>query len=233
MTTAHGTEGWTAVVRRRLGPGLLLPLGEAADRTWLTEGAAAAELRRAALTVGGASPGRLRLSLADPDAPEALGTPDVLPPPGALPPGSLRIEAEFAAMAGEPLLAVAGKLREVLFGCAVDRLGLVASEVDLRVTALLDAADDSTAAATPMEVAAVSPRDEVALAAAAVPGVAHLTEALGSAVTRTPGQVRVELATAAGHRPQAVARAVRRTVSASVPYAAAVSVVVTAVEVAG
>jgi hypothetical protein len=218
-----------AAVHLRLDMGRLLPLGVAADGVWLTERAAATELRRAARSLPSAAVGRLELSLSATGSP---GVPAVPPPPSALPPGPLRIDGDFTALPGEPLPALAERLREVLFSCAVDQLGLVVAEVDLRVTALLETADDSSAAATPVEVPAVRPEGEPGLSVAAVPGVAHLTGILGLAVATHRGQVRVELATAAGHRPLDVARVVRETVTASVPGAPPVTVLITAVEVA-
>jgi hypothetical protein len=241
MTTARSTDGWTAAVRRRLGLGRLLPLGGAADGAWLVERAATAELRRAvadARAVPGVSDavlGALRISLADP---EAAVAPAVPLPPSALPPGDLRIEAEFAAGAGEPLPVIAARLRSALFDCAVKQLGLRVTEVDLRATGLLNAGDvppgpdgNSPEATGPDEGRAVSPVGAPALAAAAVPGVAYLTEALDGTVHIEPDRIRVELATAAGHRPLDVARAVRTAVTAAVRGTPAVAVLVTAVEV--
>ncbi|MGW6459382.1 hypothetical protein ACWF94_26220, partial [Streptomyces sp. NPDC055078] len=108
MTTADA-------VRTRLGLGRLLPLGEAGDGAWLTEQAADALLRSMAAGVPDTVLGRLRLALADP---EAAGPPAVPPPPSALPPGPLRIEAEFAASVHRPLPAVAAVLRDALFTAA-------------------------------------------------------------------------------------------------------------------
>lgn len=243
MTTAHSfdglsTEGWTAAVRQRLSLGRLLPLGGAQDGAWLSERAATVELRRAAAEVAGVTLGGLRLSLADPDVP---GRPAVPPPPTALPPGPLRIDGEFAAVAGEPLPAMAERLRGVLFACATDRLGLRVEEVDLRVTALLDPSEGSpgespahpsaeyAAPAGPDGVRAAAPEGDPELLAAAVPGVAYPTRTLGGAVVSTPGHVRVELATAAGHHPLDVARAVRARLTTALPGAPSVAVLVTAV----
>ncbi|MFJ9026957.1 hypothetical protein ACIRQP_00230 [Streptomyces sp. NPDC102274] len=244
MTTAHssdglGTGGWTAAVRQRLGLGRLLPLGGARDGAWLSERAATDELRLAAAEVAGAVLGRLRISLADP---EGAARPAVPPPPSALPPGPLRIDGEFAAGPAEPLPAVAERLRGVLLGCATERLGLRVEEVDLRVTALLGPSGESaegpppgTAAPAgpdgrrPAGVRAAAPEGEPELLASAVPGVAYPTRTLGGAVVTTPGHVRVELATAAGHRPLEVARAVRARLTAALPGGPSVSVLVTAV----
>ncbi|MFD5102504.1 hypothetical protein ACFWJN_26535, partial [Streptomyces albidochromogenes] len=67
-------------------------------------------------------------------------------------------------------------------------------------------------------------------AAAAVPGVARLTGVLGAPVHLDDGHVRVELATAAGHRALAVAVAVRKAVAASQGGPTTVAVLVTEVE---
>lgn len=129
-------EGWAQAVRQQLAPGRLLPLGGRADGAWITERAASGVLRDAAAGVEGVRPGRLRLALAD--AGQA-GAPAVPPPPSALPPGPLRVEADFEATAREPLPETAGRLREALFAAADHSLGLDMASVDLRVTGLIDA----------------------------------------------------------------------------------------------
>ncbi|WP_405800264.1 nucleopolyhedrovirus P10 family protein [Streptomyces sp. NBC_01506] len=251
MTTGHGAnsanganggngaagtdraDGWSTAVRERLGLGRLLPLGDPADGVWLAERAATTALRRTAAEVPGATLGRLRLCLADPGSAEV---PAVKPPPGALPPGVLRIDGDFAALAGEPLPDVAERLRTALYTHAVDGLGLRVTEVDLRVTALLEEPPeepdtDSSGATAPVGAVAVAPKGTAAVIAAKVPGVAHLSGSLGTAVLVTRGHVRVELATAAGHRPWEVARGVSRAVSASLPSHPTVAVLITSVDV--
>lgn len=232
MTTGYagsGADGWSAAVRERLGLGRLLPLGDAADGAWLTEQAATTALRARAAGVPGAALGRLRLCLADPGATER---PAVPPPPSALPPGALRIEGDFAATAGGPLPDVAERLRTALYAYAVDRLGLRVTEVDLRVTALLEEpGTDSSGPTAPVGAAPVAPKGTAAVIAANAPGVAHLSGSLGSPVLVTRGHVRVELATAAGHHPTEVARAVGRAVSASLPSHPTVAVLITSVDV--
>ncbi|AWI28680.1 hypothetical protein [Streptomyces tirandamycinicus] len=295
-----GAEGWTGAVRARLRLGRLLPLGAPRDGAWLAEQAAEKVLRRAAERVPGVLPGRIRVGLADPGS---AGTPAVPPPPAALPPGPLRIEAEFAAIGAVPLVEPAERLRGALFTAAGERLGLRVAAVDLRITALLDgppepagtrtpvAADPSPdggpVAAGPREVetdgtetdpaqtdraetdpaqtdraraadcarkpgrtAAVGPEgagqqavegaggrlpgagageppDAIAAAAAAVPGVARLTGTLGAAVRADESSVRVECATAPGHHPVEVARAVRAAVTSVLPSPLPVTVLVT------
>ncbi|MGY0066514.1 nucleopolyhedrovirus P10 family protein [Streptomyces sp. QTS137] len=130
-------DGWTRAVRQQLGLGRLLPLGGSRDGAWISERAAGEVLRRA---VARAEPNvrldGLRIALA---TPEGAGEPVVPPPPSALPPGPLRVTARFAATAVEPLPATADRLRTALSRAAAERIGLVVTEVDLRVTELLDA----------------------------------------------------------------------------------------------
>ncbi|MFB6951256.1 hypothetical protein ACFCXP_16650 [Streptomyces niveus] len=228
MTTTHNTDGWPAVVQLHRDLGRALPLGEVEDSTWLFERAASTELRRAAAAVPGATPGRLRIDLANPDA---AGAPAVPAPPGALPPGPLRIDGEFAALPGEPLLALSDQLRHVMFACAADRLGLRVTEVNLRVTALLESGDVPPVTSAPVEVLTASPDGDAAFTAVAVPGVAHLTRTLGSPVSERRGHLRIEFATAAGHHPMHVARAVRTAVTATLTSDATVTVLITAMNV--
>ncbi|MEU8528833.1 MULTISPECIES: hypothetical protein [Streptomyces] len=143
MTTA---EGRAPTLRGRPAWGRALPLGFAADGTWVAEQAAREVLRQAAAEVRGVAPGALRVELA---AEEAAAPFPV--PPGGLPPGRLRIRAEFAATADRPLPGLAEAVREALFAAARDRLGLPVVEVDLRVTSLLDEVPDSPAPTAPPE----------------------------------------------------------------------------------
>ncbi|MEU1128042.1 hypothetical protein ABZ371_31780 [Streptomyces sp. NPDC005899] len=226
MTTAdtpHRAEGWTAAVRRRLDLGRLLPLGGPADGSWIAERAAAAFLRDA-VAGAGAVLGTLRIA---PAGPHGATEPVVPGPPSALPPGPLRIEADFAATARRPLPATADALRAGLLEAA-ERLGLAVDEVDLRVTGLLDE-EPGRPAPEPAEAHPAEPEGAAAAAAAGVPGVAFHTRALGSPVHSGPGHVRVELATARGQRALDVARAVREAVAAAVEGRPAVAVLVTAV----
>ncbi|GHA82272.1 hypothetical protein GCM10010346_00540 [Streptomyces chryseus] len=246
----------TRAVRRRLGLGRLLPLGEASDGAWLAEKAASPVLREAVAGITGVSVGALRIGLADPDT---AAEPAVPPPPGALPPGPLRVVADLTATAGgEPLPHRAERLRIALREAASARLGLVVTAVDLRVTDLVEAGEEPVAAArpdggtgdVPEDVGSGGGQDEAwdagpqrpeedggadraaaaATAAAAVPGVARLTGVLGAPVHLDDGHVRIELATAAGHRALAVAVAVRRAVAASQGGPTTVAVLVTEVE---
>lgn len=204
-------------VRNRLGLGRLLPLGTAADAAWLTEEAAVAALRAAAARVPDVALGRVRLSLA---APEAAAVSPVPSPPSALPPGDLRIEAGFRAGTTRPLPLVASQLREVLWTVASQQLDLLVQETDLQVTGLFEPAaeplpedrQESSGSTTPPGGPAVHPEDPVARAASTAPGVAHLTATLGSAVHLATDHLRVEVAIAPGHRPLTVVGAVRQAV---------------------
>lgn len=129
-------DRWTQAVRQRLGLGRFLPLGHPRDGTWITEGAVDAVLRRAAADVPDIRVGTLRVALANPDE---VYDPAVRPPPSALPPGPLRITAEFTAPTDptafdvEPLPITAARLRLALAEAATERLGLMVTEVDLHV----------------------------------------------------------------------------------------------------
>lgn len=239
-------DRWTQVVRHQLGLGRLVPLGPPRDGAWITEWAADSVLRRAADPVRGVRLGTLRISLADPDE---TYDPAVPPPPGALPPGPLRITAEFAARTDptapgvEPLPMTAARLRQALAGAATARLGLTVTDVDLRVTGLLDK-DEPPVAGRPDEVPEAAeptgPEEaRAATAARSVPGVTHLTGLLGRPVhiEVAPGggpalprrHVRVELAVAADERTADVARAVRTAVTQTLTDRPSVAVLVTAV----
>lgn len=232
MTTADSpqrVDGWTAAVRQRLGLGRLLPLGGPEDGTWIAE-RAAAEVLRSAVGVPGAALGELRIGPADPAADpgrEQAGA-AVPAPPSAYPAGPLRIEAEFSATMDRPLPATAEALRSALLDTARRRLGMVVTEVDLRVTGLLDAVPEA-AAAPAAEIRTAEPEGAAGAAAAAVPGVVALTRVLGSAVHTGADHVRVEVATAGDRRALDVARAVRTAVTAAVESHPPVSVLVTAV----
>lgn len=247
-------DQWTRAVRRQLGFGRLLPLGGPRDGAWITERAAESVLRRAARHVPGVHLGTLRLALADPDQTYEAAVP---PPPSALPPGPLRISGEFtAALAtGEPLPTLASHLRATLAEAATERLGLTVTEVDLRVTGLLEEGEAGVAEGDETDVRPDDqqqtrepeperePGDEsrVVAAALAVPGVARLTGALagmGRAVhiEEQPGEttlprrhVRIELEAHADHRTLDVAREVRRAASEALPDRPSVAVLITGI----
>lgn len=224
------TDRWTQSVRHQLGLGRLLPLGGARDGAWIAEEAAEAVLRRAVRGVRGVRLESLRIALADP---AAAHEPVVPPPPSALPPGPLRISAQFAATAREPLPTTADRLRTGLATAATELLGLVVAEVDLTVTALLDEEPEAAAVRQPEPPSAVVADDPAAAAALAVPGVTGITAALGHAVRSEAalprGHVRVEVAVDADHRALDVARAVRERVGKALPGHPTVAVLVTAV----
>ncbi|GGW29887.1 MULTISPECIES: nucleopolyhedrovirus P10 family protein [Streptomyces] len=241
-------DRWTRVVREQLGMGRLLPLGEPRDGAWISEEAAEEVLRRAARELPGVRLGVLRIAVADPGR---AHEPVVPAPPSALPPGPLRVTAEFAAVASAPLPTTASRLRTALAVAAAERLGLVVAEVDLRVTALLDQAQeeeqeearpepDSGRRPRPAGAAREGDEARAAEAALAVPGVSALTDVLGRAVRLEERQVegtaalprphaRVEIAVRAGHRALEVAREVRSAVSGALPDQPTVAVLVTAV----
>ncbi|MBT2896730.1 MULTISPECIES: hypothetical protein [unclassified Streptomyces] len=245
MTTARGpqrVDGWTASVRQRLGLGRLLPLGGPADGAWIAETAAASVLHEAA-ALPGTVLGKLRIGPTEEalEAAVAGGGPDASPdpaapapppaPPSALPPGPLRIEAEFSTTPDRPLPDTAAALRAALLTAAAARLGLEVAEVDLTVTALLEdgATDQVTAAGTAPPAPGVKPEGPVATAAAGVPGVVSLTRVLGGPVHTSHDHVRVEVATAGDHRALDVARSVRTAVAAAAEERLPVSVLVTQV----
>lgn len=233
-------ERWTRTVREQLGLGRLLPLGGPRDGAWIAEDAAEAVLRRAARGLPDVRLGPLRIAVADPGGGYE---PVVPPPPSALPPGPLRVTADFAAGASEPLPTTAARLRTALATAAAERLGLVVAEVDLRVTSLLEEGAEEEApqeVRAPRSSGAVPEGDEgrVASAALSVPGVTGLTDVLGRAVRVEERQdggaalprrhVRVEIAVGAGHRALDVARAVRAVVSEALRDQPTVAVLVTA-----
>ncbi|MEU1874328.1 nucleopolyhedrovirus P10 family protein [Streptomyces sp. NPDC019793] len=209
MTTA---DGWTRTVRERLGLGRLLPLGGPEDGAWIAERAAREVLLAAAREVPGVRPGDLRIGLADPDDTREAAVPS---PPGALPPGALRVTAGFAAVVGpavaaEPLPVTAARLRAALADAAQGRLGLAAADVDLRVTGLDDV--DAATATAPGRGPGAGPEpgpagtsdaggredggavggdeDRVAGVVRAVPGVVRLTGVLGRPVHVTQPPAR-------------------------------------------
>ncbi|RII18560.1 hypothetical protein DSC45_11625 [Streptomyces sp. YIM 130001] len=240
-------DRWTLAVRQQLGLGRLLPLGGAADGTWITEQAASRVLREAASRVAGVRLESLRLDTSGTGA-----EPAVPAPPSSLPPGPLRLEADFSATTREPLPAAAERLRAALTAAADHRLGLALLTADLRVTALEDELAEQAAADT-----GTGPEDSadghgdgdgtagVAAAVLAVPGVAELTGVLGGrgravhltehgegdTSTSLPRRhLRIELATTSDHRALDVALAVRQAATAVLPDNPTAAVVITAVQ---
>ncbi|ROV69466.1 hypothetical protein D3105_05945 [Streptomyces globisporus] len=172
---------------------------------------------------GGSGPAGARAS-ADPGGPASPPA-----PPSALPPGPLRIEAEFSAAPDRPLPDTAAALRAALLTAAAARLGLEIAEVDLTVTALLEdgASDQVTVDQAAPAARGAEPEGPVAKAAAGAPGVVSLTRVLGSPVHTARDHVRVEVATAGDHRALDVARSVRTAVAAATEERLPVSVLVT------
>ncbi|MFJ8105055.1 nucleopolyhedrovirus P10 family protein [Streptomyces sp. NPDC096132] len=237
----NGSTSAASAVRHQLGLGRLLPLGGPRDGAWIAEGAAEGVLREAVRGLPGVRLGVLRLALADPeDVPE----PVVPPPPSALPPGPLRLTADFAAATAEPLPTAAARVRGALASAAAERLGLTVVEVDLRVTDLLDGEALEPEAVRRQDVPPAGPAltgDEARAAEAAlsVPGVTGMTAVLGRAVRLEERQdadaalphrhARVEIVVRTDHRAVDVAREVRAAVSRALPDHPTVTVLVTAV----
>ncbi|AXL87927.1 nucleopolyhedrovirus P10 family protein [Streptomyces sp. CB09001] len=240
MTTA---DRWTRTVREQLGLGRLLPLGGPKDGAWIAERAAREVLLAAARGVPGVRPGELRVGLADPDD---VGEPAVPLPPGALPPGPLRVTAGFAAVVGltaaaaEPLPATAARLRAALTEAATARLGLATADVDLRVTGLLDeppeAGPDAGPGPGPADAAdgdgdgdgdggseASGDEGRVARAALTVPGVMRLTGVLGRPVHLTEPSPRESALPRRHVRVELAVRADHRAVEVTRRVRAAVS----------
>ncbi|MER5991232.1 hypothetical protein [Streptomyces viridosporus] len=237
-------DRWAQAVRQQVGLGRFLPLGGPRDGAWIAERAAESVLRHAmAREVPDVRLDGLRIALADPDRADE---PAVPPPPSALPPGALRLTAEFAATAAQPLPATASRLRTALADAAAERIGLSVAEVDLRVAELLEEEPSPVPpAAPPPEPAppAVGPgdseADRVRAAVLAVPGVARLTGAPDRPVRLTERaggaalphrHARVDLAVRRDHRALDVARAVRAAVSRALPDRPTVAVLVTEVD---
>ncbi|MFI9148830.1 nucleopolyhedrovirus P10 family protein [Streptomyces sp. NPDC053367] len=236
-------DRWTRVVREQLGLGRLLPLGGPRDGAWIAESAAESILRRAVEGVPGVRLGPLRIAPAGPDG---TGEPAVPAPPSALPPGPLRVTADFTASGTEPLPSAASRLRTALAGAAAEAVGLAVAEVDLRVTGLGEE-EPGDEGRTPADASDAREQqgDEasVADAARAVPGVSRLTGTLGGlgravhieerqegAASLPRRHVRVELAVRSGHRALTVAREVRTAVTAALPDSPSVAVLVTAAD---
>lgn len=210
------------------------------DGTWIAETAAASVLRGAAVegaVLGSLRIGPARAALGTDTRVEAGGPEAAVPPapPSGLPPGPLRIEAEFRAAGDRPLPDAAAALRAALVAAAAARLGLDIVEVDLRVTALLDdaAPDQVTDPPAPAPAPVAKADGPAGEAAAAVPGVVSLTQVLGSAVHTAEDHIRIEVATADDRRALDVARSVRTAVSAATGTGLPVSVLVTDVVAVG
>lgn len=229
-------DRWTQAVRNQLGLGRLLPLGGPHDGAWITEAAATAVLRRAARDVPGVRLTAVRLALTDPDnTPE----PAVPPPPSALPPGPLRITADFAATPAEPLPATASRLRTALTSAATDRLGLKVTEVDLRVTGLLEEAagtadeDEPDGRSGDPDLRLDADESRVATAVRSVPGVTRLSAVhiapLPGTASLPRRHVRVDFETGASTCTLDVATAVRKRATEALPDHPSVAALVTAV----
>lgn len=173
------------MVRQQVGLGRFLPLGGPYDGAWIAERAASGVLRGAAeRDVPEVRLDGVRIGPADPGE---AAEPAVPAPPSALPPGPLRLTAEFAATAAWPLPETASRLRTALAVTATERIGLDLTEVDLRVTELLDTEPPASRPGTPETPGgtdtsgdAGTPRGAGASGAARMPGV---TDTSGAAET--------------------------------------------------
>ncbi|ELS52213.1 hypothetical protein STVIR_6816 [Streptomyces viridochromogenes Tue57] len=228
-------------MRQQLGLGRLLPLGGARDGSWISERAAEVVLRRAAAGVRGVRLGTLRIGLTDPEDVHEAAVPL---PPSALAPGPLRVTADFAATADEPLPATAERLRALL-AAAAERLGLTVTEVDLRVTALLDDEAEPPAVQPPEPTRSAEPatpdEERITAVTLAIPGVTRMTGTLGGLgrsvhieerrdeAALPHRHVRVEIAVSADHRAVEVAREVRERVGRALADHPTVAVLVTSV----
>lgn len=186
------------MVRQQVGLGRLLPLGGPYDGVWIAERAAGGVLRDAAgREVPEARLDSVRIGLADPGT---AAEPAVPAPPSALPPGPLRLTAEFAATAAWPLPETASRLRTSLVVAATERLGLDVTEVDLRVTELLDEEPSAAPSGAPETPGAAptpggpgTPGDAVSPGAAApatgtgMPGAADTSTGACTTTTGTRG----------------------------------------------
>ncbi|SOD58216.1 hypothetical protein SAMN06297387_10139 [Streptomyces zhaozhouensis] len=190
-----GGDGLLSTMRRQLGLGRLLPVRqEEAWAGWLTERAARAALTRAvAEAVPEVRLGELRLG-GDGDRPDPPEDAALPAPSGALPPGPLRVRAEFAAYPAVPLTGVAERVRAALAAEATERLGLPVAAVDLEVTELLSEPPEPSGPPHEPPSPPDAPRsggpcaDAVAEAVTAVDGVAGLSAVLDGWL----GAVRVE-----------------------------------------
>ncbi|MFC8833731.1 hypothetical protein ACFT8V_11085 [Streptomyces griseoincarnatus] len=188
-------DRWTRMVRQQVGLGRLLPLGGPYDGAWIAERAAGGVLRDAAgREVPEARLDSVRIGLADPGT---AAEPAVPAPPSALPPGPLRLTAEFAATAAWPLQETASRLRTSLAVAATEQLGLDVTEVDLRVTELLDEEPSAAPSGAPETPGAAhtpggpgTPGDAVSPGAAAPPtgtGMPGAADTSTDACTTTTG----------------------------------------------
>ena len=232
-------DGETLVqaVRQELSLGRLAPLGTPADGAWLAERAAAPVLRAA---VRAAVP-TARLHVVRPAvAGPVTGPFAVPPPPGALPPGPVLLQARCALPPGRPLPEQAAELRLALATAAGERLGLDLAGVDVTVAELLDEPPDRVAGPRERDgergeparpalapVPAAGAEATVATAVLAVPGVvglaAHGGQGAGVRLTRTASGplLRLGLVLDGSRRALDVAREVRAAAAGALPGAAA------------
>ncbi|MFE3204975.1 Asp23/Gls24 family envelope stress response protein [Embleya sp. NPDC059237] len=116
------------LVRAELHTGRLLPLGEPDEQLMLTETAAARTLRAAADAEPGVQARSCRIRPFENRA-------------GAAVPGPVTVRLSVGVPYGEPIHALADRLRERVRRAAMERLGLEVAKVDVDVVGLEPAAD--------------------------------------------------------------------------------------------
>ncbi|MFF2776046.1 Asp23/Gls24 family envelope stress response protein [Streptomyces sp. NPDC058052] len=112
------------VVRLELRPGRDLPLGDAAENSWIYESVAARTLRAAAEEVPGVRAGSCRIT----------------PPGSRTSParGPVAVQIDITAEYGRDLRSTSDAVRDSLARAARERLGLAVSAFDVTVTDLHD-----------------------------------------------------------------------------------------------
>lgn len=116
------------VVRLELRPGRPLPLGEPDEDLWIMEAVAARTVRTAAETVTGVRAGSCRIV---PGAPHPAG------------PARIDVRLELHVLLTHDLTELADRVRRRVREAVDDGLGLGITELDIRITDLLDPEEDT------------------------------------------------------------------------------------------
>ncbi|MGW0667946.1 Asp23/Gls24 family envelope stress response protein [Streptomyces sp. NPDC002746] len=116
------------VVRLELRPGRPLPLGEPAEDLWVMEAVAARTVRAAAETVPGVRAGSCRIV---PGAPHSRG------------PAGIDVRLELHVPLSDDLTELADRVRRRVREAVDEGLGLGVTELDIRITDLLDPEEDT------------------------------------------------------------------------------------------
>ncbi|MBM7440266.1 Asp23/Gls24 family envelope stress response protein [Streptomyces sp. HB132] len=114
------------VVRLELRPGHPLPLGEPDEDLWIMEAVAARTVRAAAETVAGVSAGSCRITPAQSAAQD---------------PSRIDVLLEIRAPVTAELQELGERVRRRVLSSVHDRLGMVLTSIDIRITDLTDATD--------------------------------------------------------------------------------------------